>query len=195
MSKEPYEEQISQVESEIQGLIDVLASADVRRFLEIGSRYGGSLWRIANALPRGSLVVSVDSGSGMGGKKPGQQSSLAACILELKRRGYNAHMIVGDSQLPDIIGQVAKFAPFDACLIDADHELKGVTRDWLNYGPMARIVAFHDIAWEKPAGYMQPKLVEVPLLWNQLKREYSRAKEFVDRSTGGNMGIGVLWRS
>jgi predicted O-methyltransferase YrrM len=195
MSKEPYEEQISQVDSEIEGLIDVLVTAGVTRFLEVGSRYGGSLWRIANALPKGSLVVSVDSGSGMGGKKPGQQLSLSRCILALKARGYNAHLIIGDSQLPEAIEKVAKFAPFDACLIDADHELKGVTKDWENYGPMCRLVAFHDVAWQKPEGYAQAKLVEVPVLWSQLKDTYHRTKEFIDRSTGGNMGIGVLWRS
>lgn len=195
MSKEPYELQISQVESEIEGLIGVLVGAGVTRFLEVGSRYGGSLWRIANALPRGSLIVSVDSGSGMGGKKPGQKNALADCVLALKGRGYNAHLIVADSQWPETVDQVAKFAPFDACLIDADHELKGVTKDWLNYGPMCRIVAFHDVGWQKPEGYMQPKLVEVPILWNQLKQEYRYTKEFIDRSSGGNMGIGVLWRN
>jgi predicted O-methyltransferase YrrM len=194
MSKELYEVQISQVDSEIEGLINVLVDAGVRRFLEVGSRYGGSLWRIANALPKGSLIVSVDSGSGMGGKKPGQQASLARCILDLKARGYNTHLITADSQLPSTVAHVAKFAPFDACLIDADHELKGVTKDWENYGPMCRIVAFHDIGWQKPEGYMQPKLVEVPVLWSQLKDTYHQTREFIDRSTGGNMGIGVLWR-
>lgn len=194
MKKPDYLTQISQVESEIEGLIDVLVNAGVRRFLEVGSRYGGSLWRIANALPKGSLIVSVDSGSGMGGKKPGQQSSLAECILALKARGYNTHLISQDSQWSDTVAKVAKFAPFDACLIDADHELKGVTKDWMNYGPMCRIVAFHDIGWQKPEGYREAKLVEVPVLWNQLKDTYHFTKEFIDRSTGGNMGIGVLWR-
>jgi predicted O-methyltransferase YrrM len=195
MSKELYEEQISQIESEIEGLIDVLVTAGVTRFLEVGSRYGGSLWRIANALPKGSLVVSVDSGSGMGGKKPGQKESLARCILALKARGYNAHLIVGDSQWPEIVGQVTKFTPFDACLIDADHELKGVRRDWENYGPMCRIVAFHDIGWERPEGHsLAVKQVEVPILWSELRSQY-RTRSFIDRSTGGNMGIGVLWRS
>ncbi len=188
-----YEQQISQCESEITGLIDILVRENVRRFLEIGSRYGGSLWRIANALPLGSLIVSCDSGSGMGGNKTGQQEALRDCILELKRIGYNAHLIVGDSQLDTIIKQVTHFAPWDACFIDGDHELRGVTRDWKNYGSLSRIVAFHDAGWQMPPGYKNSKVVEVPTLWNELKRTH-RHEEFFDRSTGYNYGIGVLWQ-
>ncbi len=44
-----YESKVSQVESEFTGLIDILKRENVRSFLEIGSRFGGSLWRIANA--------------------------------------------------------------------------------------------------------------------------------------------------
>lgn len=188
-----YVTQVSQVESEIAGLIDVFQREGVRRFLEIGSRFGGSLWRIANALPAGSLIVSCDSGRGMGGNRPGATSSLKACIAQLCELGYDAHLIVGDSQLAMTIAQVQPFAPFDAVFIDGDHELKGVTRDWNTYGAMARIVAFHDVAWQVPWGYANSKFVEVPALWNELKARH-RHEEFVDRSTGGNMGIGVLWR-
>lgn len=184
----------SQVESEILGLIGVLQQENVTRFLEVGSRFGGSLWRIAHALPEGSLIVSCDSGTGMGGKKPGATLSLKACIADLRRDGYDAHLVVGDSQLPGVIAEVQKHAVFDAAFIDADHEYRGVIRDWKNYGRMARIVAFHDIGWIKPIGYNNSKLVEVPLLWAELKRKGYRNTEFIDRSDGGNMGIGVLWR-
>lgn len=192
----PYRTNASQVESEIAGLIDVLVRENVRSFLEVGSRFGGSLWRIANALPKGSWIVSCDSGSGMGGKKPGATDSLKACVDHLSRIGYETRLIVGDSQLAPTIDQVRRACPpggFDAVFLDADHELAGVTRDWENYGPMARIVAFHDVGWIKPAGYTNSKTVRVPELWVNLKNRY-RHEEFIDRSTGGNMGIGVLWR-
>lgn len=188
-----YKTVISQVESEITGLIDILRREEVTRFLEIGSRFGGSLWRIANALPLGSLIVSCDSGKGMGGKKPGATDSLKACIKRLNEIGYRAHLVVGDSQLHPTIGEVAQYAPFDAVFIDGDHELRGVTRDWKTYGRMSRIVAFHDVGWQMPENYTNSKVVEVPQLWEDLRTKY-RNEEFIDRSTGRNMGIGVLWR-
>lgn len=184
----------SQVESEIAGFIEILQQENVTRFLEVGSRFGGSLWRIAHALPTGSLIVSCDSGTGMGGKKPGATLSLKACIADLRRDGYDAHLIVGDSQLPGVIADVEKPAPFDAVFLDADHEYRGVLRDWKNYGRMARTVGFHDVGWIKPETYMNSKMVEVPILWDELKRKGYRTTEFIDRSGGGNMGIGVLWR-
>jgi len=184
---------ISQVESELTGLIGILVRENVTRFLEVGSRYGGSLWRIATALPLGSLIVSCDSGSGMGGKKDGQMQSLETCIDDLTKLGYDAHLIVGDSQLPQIIEKVTRWAPFDAVFIDADHELQGVTRDWHTYGPMSRIVAFHDVGWIKPENYMNSKMVRVPELWLDLKEQFKH-EEFIDYSTGRTMGIGVLWR-
>lgn len=187
-----YLSKCSQVESEITALIDVLVRENVRRFLEVGSRFGGSLWRIANALPKGSLIVSCDSGSGMGGKQPGATKSLRACIDRLSKDGYDAHLVIGDSQLDETISQVKPFAPFDAVFIDADHELRGVTKDWNNYGSMARIVAFHDVGWRRPDGYTNSKAVEVSILWDDLKTQY-RSEDFIDRSAGGNMGIGVLW--
>lgn len=188
-----YETKISQVESEIVGLIDILKRENVRSFLEIGSRFGGSLWRIAHALPPGSRIVSVDSGKGMGGRKPGATESLEQCIKELRRGGYDAHLIFGDSHRADTINRARRLGPYDAAFIDGDHEYRGVIQDWNHYGPMAKIVAFHDVGWVMPTNYTNSKAVEVPQLWGELK-EHHRHEEFIDYSTGATMGIGVLWR-
>jgi hypothetical protein len=128
----------------------------------------------------------------MGGHRPGASDSLKACIKRLRKIGYDAHLIVGHSQQENIIAAVRKLGPYDAAFIDGDHQITGVTRDWKNYGKMSRIVSFHDVGWKRPEGYANSKIVEVPELWNKLKKKY-RAEEFIDRSTGGNMGIGVVW--
>ena len=60
-----YETTLSQVDSELDGLIGILVAEKVTRFLEVGSRYGGSLWRIANALPKGSVAQYAVAGPGM----------------------------------------------------------------------------------------------------------------------------------
>lgn len=189
-----YETDMSQVESELANYIAILQREGVRNFLEVGSRFGGSLWRIAQALPVGSKIVSVDSAKGMGGNHAGAMESLEACIKRLREMGYDTHLVVGDSQLSETIDKVQKLRPFDAVFIDADHEYRGVIQDWKNYGPMAKVVAFHDVGWVMPKGYSNPKVVEVPRLWEELKLNY-RHEEFIDRSTGGNMGIGVLWNA
>lgn len=189
-----YETKVSQVESELMGLIGILKRESVRSFLEIGSRFGGSLWRIANELPKGSKIVSVDSGKGMGGRKPGAPESLKTCIKDLRSAGYDAHLIFGDSHRQDTITAARRLGPYDAVFIDGDHEYRGVIQDWKHYGPMARIVAFHDVGWVLPADYINPKVVEVPKLWGELKEQY-RHEEFIDHSTGATMGIGVLWRA
>lgn len=182
---------ITQSPIEIAGLISVLQREGVRSFLEIGSRYGGSLWKIAKSLPAGSRIVSVDSGAGMGGGKRGAQESLRECVADLRLEGYDAHLIVGDSQEQDIVDQASLLGPFDAALIDGDHELAGVTKDWENYGPDCKLVAFHDTHWVAPAGYSNPRFVEVPILWQRLKAQYSH-EEWHDPEY--NFGIGLLYR-
>jgi hypothetical protein len=185
-----YKTKITQSEFELEGLIDILRRENVTRFLEVGSRYGGSLWRIARALPHGSLVVAVDSGEGVGGRGPDAVSSLRDCVDALSDDGYDAHAIIGDSQSTSIVNVVRSFGPFDAVFLDGDHSLRGVTLDWKNYGPMARIVAFHDAHWEHPGKPCKP--VDVPALWQELRSQYPH-KEFTDPEF--NFGIGVLWRS
>lgn len=192
MLKDNYLRKVTQSLVELEGLVALLQAEGVKSFLEVGSRWGGSLWKIANELPRGSKVVSVDSGGGTG-KRAGSTQSLMECIIALRKRGYDARVIMADSQATVTVKNVERMGPYDAVFIDAGHDLQSVTADWHNYGPMARIVAFHDVA-NDPArntkkGPTAP--VDVPQLWRTLRRKY-RHVEFIDPPF--NMGIGVLWR-
>jgi predicted O-methyltransferase YrrM len=183
--------EISQSDYEIDAFIDVLRAEGVTRFLEVGSRFGGSLDRIARSMPVGSRVVSCDSGKGMGGGRLGAQRSLRQVVADLVADGYDAHLVIGHSQLPAIVSKVKAFGPYDAVFIDGDHQLKGVTQDWENYGTDAAIVGFHDIAWREPEGFPSyAKKVEVPALWARLREQFEH-HEFIDHEY--NYGIGVLW--
>lgn len=173
-----------QVDAEINAFAKLLYEEGVYSFLEVGSKFGGSIKTIANALPGGSRIVSVD----MNRNGPDLQDT----INNLSMHGYDAHLIVGDSRVPDTIKKAKALGPYDAVFIDADHKLEAVTDDWNNYGPMARIVAFHDIAWAREADH-DDKRIAVPELWAELKQQY-RHVEFKFCPTGNNNGIGVLWR-
>lgn len=185
MARPLYETKVDQVEEELAGFIRIMVDEGVQSYLEIGSQYGGSLWRVANALPKGSRIVSVDLPHG------DQRTSqhLQACIVALRERGYDAHLIYGDSTDWQIIRRVQAFRGFAACLIDANHTLPFVAADWRNHGSQATIVAFHDIAFD---GEVAPgrKPIEVAKLWRSIRGAY-RHVELV--APGSRKGIGVLW--
>ena len=187
-----YETDAAQDATELALLIDLFRHERVRSYLEIGSRYGGSLWKIARSMPAGSRVVAVDMPGGFGGRPDGREV-LDACITELKRLGYDAFVVWGNSTDREVIDQVKALAPFDAVFLDGDHKLDVVTADWTNYGAMARIVAFHDIAWRRPERWAG-KQIEVPKLWNELKMHH-KCEEYRVHPSGKDNGIGVLWRS
>lgn len=178
--------------AEIAAFCDLLQREGVTSYLEVGSKFGGSLWRAANALPKGSRIVAVDLPGGTKAWKE-SEASLKACVLALIDAGYDARIIWGNSTDPKVIEQVRALGPFDAALIDADHRLPGVTRDFANYGPMARIVAFHDLAWRRAPEWVGTR-IDVPEFWASIKGDYQRTEEIILCPTGKNNGIGVLWR-
>jgi predicted O-methyltransferase YrrM len=186
-----YETEIAQCPEEIDAFADLLRNEGVTSLLEIGSKFGGSLWKLGNALPEGSRIVSVDLPNGTNAWEESRQS-LQHCAAALNDRGYVTEIVWGNSTAPDVILQVERYAPFDAIFIDADHRLPGVTADWHNYGPMGTIVAFHDIAWKRQPDWKGTR-IDVPEFWDSIKDSYQH-REFKFCPTGKNNGIGVLWR-
>jgi cephalosporin hydroxylase len=184
---------MAQDEAEISAFCDILRNEGVTSYLEIGSKFGGSLWRAANSLPAGSRIVSVDLPAGTKAWKQ-SEASLKACHAALRAKGYDTHAIWGSSFDAETIEQVRALGPFDACLIDGDHRMPGVTQDFANYGPMARIVAFHDLAWKRAPDWVGTR-IDVPEFWASIKGDYERTEEIILCPTGKNNGIGVLWRS
>lgn len=181
----------SQDEWELRSLIDLFRAEGVRSYLEIGARHGDTFFEIMAALPKGSRGVALDLPGGNWGTPKSANPLVAACN-DLIAQGRDVKMILGNSQDPALIARVTKAAPFDSALIDGDHLYEGVRADWLNYGPMSRLVAFHDIAGDGEATRDGRELpVEVPRLWREIRGGY-RHVEFI--APGSKMGIGVLWR-
>lgn len=184
-------EQMLQDEREIAALADLFRREGVRSYLEIGSKFGGSLRRIAEVMPIGSRIVAVDMPNGT---KAWSQSSAALqdLIIDLGKKGYEASVMFADSQDLMTVKKASWHAPYDAILIDADHRLPGVTKDWNNYSSMGRMIAFHDIAWRRAPDWVGTR-IDVPEFWNSIKGDY-RHEEFKFCPTGKNNGIGVLWK-
>jgi len=178
-----------QDEQEFAAFTEILQSENVTSYLEIGSKFGGSLRRVGANLRPPARVVAVDLPNHTEGWRQ-SSAALYAVVDELRTQGHDAMVIWGDSTDPVVVEEVRRQGPFDAVFIDANHTLPYVTKDWENYGPMARIVAFHDISWrrEKWTG----SGIDVPKLWHRIKGNY-RHREIRFCPTGRNNGIGVLW--
>lgn len=181
-------EKSQQNPQELARFIEILRKENVLSYLEIGSHWGGSLWRIANALPKGSLIVSVDLPGGLWGTD--SKESLVRCVNELRSCGYDAHVFLVDSKSQEAIDWVHKFGKFDACFIDGNHKREYVESDWLNYGSLARIVAFHDISW-KPRPWKKTEVMDAPQVWNEIKVNFRHEEIKLEERDDG---IGVLWR-
>jgi len=193
MKDEKYKAHLLQNVREHTEFLRLLRSEEVLSYLEIGSMYGGSLWRTANYLPKGSRIVSIDYMV----DTPEAKHSLQACVMELNDIGYDAHLIFGDSASPEIIEMAAALGPYDCVFIDGAHTLEAVTNDWDNYGSMGRLVAFHDISWNDTWKSSVPgrvsKPMGVPELWQSLKKNYKHV-EFQYQVPCNYYGIGVLWK-
>jgi SAM-dependent methyltransferase len=143
-----------QYREEIERFIALLLREGARSFLEVGCRYGDTLHAVGAALPEGARLVGVDWGKSFvhepGRRKRREPSEfkrdlLDRCVADLRKRGQDAHIIIGDSRALGARQAAMLSGPYDAVFIDAGHSAEAVEEDWRNYGEMGRIVAFHDV--------------------------------------------------
>lgn len=179
-----------QYQEEIQPFIQLLHDEGCTSYLEIGCRYGDTWHAVGMSLPKGSRLVGVDlpgARSGMISKRGhrGSHAYLMRAAEDLCKHGYDAHIIIGNSHERKIVKEVAAFTPFDAVFIDGDHTPKGLREDLANYGPMARIIALHDIH-----GHGKNTKQIMPVFKELAKGK--RSMKFVH--DGLRRGIGVIWR-
>jgi cephalosporin hydroxylase len=161
---------------ELDRLLDLYCERQPRRVLEVGSYHGGTLWHwLQNAQP-GTIVVSVDHHVHADNRR---------LYPDWTPAGVTLHVINGDSHDPFTVASAAAHAPYDWILIDADHTLPGVTRDWELYRPYAApggIVALHDITPSSDPS------IDVAPLWAQLIARH----DTIEISEPGGYGIGIV---
>jgi Methyltransferase domain len=176
--------------NEFEQFLKFIRKHNIKRYLEIGSKNGGSLWRIGKTLPKGSRIVSVDLPHGDTSFKE-SKPHLEACVSQLKSIGYDAHLFLGDSTDPDIVERVRALSPFDLIFIDGNHTEPFVRKDWQNYGEMSNLIAFHDIGWYREIPNSKKMPIDVPKVWKEIKKEY---RHIEIRACVQDNGIGILWR-
>lgn len=166
----------AQEENEFNRFLEIVSQSTIKSFLEIGSRYGESLWRIAEKCVPEAKIVSVDLGYCVdSGERSGKW--LYKVFGDLAEKDYDPYMIIGDSHDPNIVEKVKSLGPYDLIFIDGDHSFEGVKKDWDNYGFMGKIVAFHDLT----IGHIGALFESIP-----------RDKQRIHFSPGGP-GIGVIF--
>ena len=182
---------VRQNATELAELIELFRQENVRSYLEIGCRFGGSLWHITNSLPKGSTIVAVDLPHiNKYGLADGKQN-LGTMREEIEGAGIQ-YSFISWRQHGIRYGRARKvdLGPFDACFIDANHTLPYVTKDWENYGPMARIVCFHDISWYRASLPPNTMPINVPEFWQKLKPDFKHREIKYEPQDNG---IGILW--
>jgi len=176
---------------ELEILAQIARMEGCRFYLEIGSRFGISLDRIARAMPVGSRIVSIDLPGGAWGHKD-SHSQLEEVCGALRASGYDVHLHLGDSTDPEIIEAVRALGPYGLCYIDGDHRYEGVEKDWLNYGPMCRLVSFDDI-WTDRKKKFDDGFIHAGVfrLWSEIRK----GKRYLEiaGTEKRTQGIGVLW--
>lgn len=180
----------SQRPDEIYPFIDLLVEEGVTSYLEVGARHGDTFYEVVTRLPKGSKAVAVDLPGGQWGHRS-SRDALKKCVADLCKLGYDASVVFGDSRAAGTIQLVQGRGPYDAALIDGDHRYDGVKADWETYGPMADLIAFHDVAGEGVRQKTTGAAVEVPRLWREIRDDYQHV-EFIGPDS--LMGIGALWR-
>jgi len=114
------------------------------RYLEIGTRDGGSLTVVLENSPALRRIVCADTWGGQwGGSSRGSHDHIEQ-LLALRLYTGSVQFLDGDSMqtIPTLREQ------FDLVLVDGDHSAEGARADLQNTWPLIRpggCVAFHDI--------------------------------------------------
>lgn len=179
---------------EIEKLItDFYIPLKPRMVLEIGSLYGGTLWKWIQNSERGTKIISLDL-------IPDNELHSMEDVLEARRlwatwanrAGVDLVKMTGNSNEYEISKWVKTCAPFDFIFVDGGHDQKTVHTDWNLYFPMLKdggVIAFHDIAFDLENKFC----IEVGVWWRQMKEAGMFGDDVTEIiETPGWNGIGVI---
>jgi hypothetical protein len=169
-----------QNKNELDWLLDKMRGA--RSLLEIGSCFGQSLVAFAKVMQPGARIRSIDYGKDDIPFWPHAGSILASRIELLRAAGFDADVLWADSTSDQAIAWARAAGPYDMVFIDGDHSYAGVKADWENYGPMGKIVGFHDVNNPVETGARE--------LWTEI----CKGDHKTGQSVHSTMGIGAVFQ-
>ena len=133
-----------QQRSEILELLEIVRAEQSKVVLEIGTKFGGSLYLLARAAPADALLVSIDI-------PHGYHVSLGLLYRSFAHGGQRIRLVRADSHDPATLRRVERVLRgrrVDFLHVDGDHAPAGVRADYALYGPLVRrggLIAFHDL--------------------------------------------------
>lgn len=171
-------------EWEVQQVQDILAAHPrVGAILEIGVGDGGSLYRWMQAIETGTRVVGVDIV-----EPPDHLRDWTSM------NGMRFSPIVGRSQDPDVIEQVAAWAPFQFIHLDGDHQPSATLLDFEAYRPYLApggIIAISNIVVSQSYGSLG--MMDVTTDWRNLQARGWLTREIVANPFEPWGGFGLVY--
>jgi predicted O-methyltransferase YrrM len=179
-----------QVESEICGLLELVAEHRPRHVLEIGTARGGTLYLLSKMVHPEALMVTVDI-------QPRYQSEL---LRSFARGKTTVELLAGNSSEAALHERIRGLFPqgLDLLFLDGDHSYEGVSRDFALYRPLVRaggMIVFHDIVEDNRTRYGVDTggwTGGVPRFWAEVKQGKAH-RELVQDWAQDGCGIGVLF--
>jgi cephalosporin hydroxylase len=180
---------ITQMPTEIRGLIERLQALKPRTFVEVGTHKGGNSFLFSHAVPGNELGIGIDL-----------SVQNAAKLKHFARPGQIYHALHGDSQTVAMRERARSLLggrPLDFLFIDGDHRYEGAKADFELYSPLVRaggLIAFHDICPDHHTLYGKETgcyAGEVYKLWAELKPRH-RTEELIEVQGQDGFGIGIV---
>ncbi len=184
---------ITQVASEIHGLIERLRALQPRTIVEIGTHKGGNSFLFCHAVSTATRVIGVDLCVQNADK-----------LVHFTRSGQRYFALHGDSQTKQMRARVEALLagrPVDFLFIDGDHSYAGVRADFELYSPLVRdggLIALHDIVSDHRTRFGRDTgcyAGDVHRYWSELKATRN-CEELINDAEQDGFGIGVVsWQS
>jgi cephalosporin hydroxylase len=176
--------------TEIGSLLEELAVRRPRAVCEIGGANGGTLALFCQVAAEDAILISID----LAYTWPRRMAH-----RRFARAGQRVYSLRADSHNESTVERVRALLRgrmLDFLLIDGDHSLEGVRRDFQIFGPLVSkqgLVALHDIVPDHSRYGVSTQSVVggVPEFWAAL-RGTAGAREIVERPDQDGYGLGIV---
>ena len=183
----------SQVNKEIEELLEIIKELKPLYVCEIGSYRGGTIALFCQVLQPDSKIIAIDIGFTKYQIKVLKQFKKTNQVLWALNSNSKSLKTI------EMVKDCLNGNEVDFVFIDGDHSYEGVKKDYELYSPLVSstgIIAFHDINPDyltkfnkKTSSYTGG----VPKYWREIKQLYGDSIEIIGSNNQDGYGIGVLY--